>query len=260
MLRRPPGCAAVARLAARQGVERPYRILVRMSEASRLVIARLLGCHLERGEAAELQAWRLINQNLRGLQARTHWLHETLSPFARNNNWWEILTRTARHLGLRLQPGQKDEELERRLFEHFAAEFAHRHARGDIDPERLFTELHPNLGRAIASLGLSRTGMHALVGSLLRAASDCAPPDPRDGQNRLRDWLRRAMPWTWTTSICLGLRILQQRLADVADQWARDAVRSLRGDNYARVGTALMLIHLHDVVERTLDQFDVVGG
>jgi len=256
---------AIAPLVAAQGVERPFHILVRMPEASRLALGRLLGCTLVAGDPAEVQAWRLINENLRGLQARTHWLHEQLSPFARNNNWWEIVTRTARRLGLPFYSGMKDEEVERLLFDHLAAEFVHQHVRSGDDHDRFLAELHPNLGRAIASLGLSHDGTQMLVAALLRAAAGAAADaadaavDPREGHNRLGDWLRRAMPWTWTTSICLGLRLLQQRLGDVLEALAVRTGRTLRGDNYARVGTALVVIHLHDVVERTLEQFDVVG-
>jgi hypothetical protein len=245
-------------LAKAQGVERPFRILLRMPAASRRLIARLLGCHLRSDDGPEEQAWRLINQNLRGLQARTHRLHEQLTPFSRNNNWWEIVSRTARRCGLDIYPGLKDEEVERLLFDHLADEYVRRHVRDGEDPERFLIELHPNLGRAIASLGLSRTGTDALVATLLRAATE-DQSDPREGTNRITDWLRRAMPWSWTTSITTGLRLLQQRLGDIYEAWARQGLP--RGsNNYRRVGTVLAVLYLHDVVERTLEQFDLVGS
>ncbi len=92
-------------LAQAQGVLRPYDILVRMHPSNRRLVADLLGCNLGPCIDPHAQAWRIINQNLRGLQARTHTLPEQLSPFARNNNWWEIVTRTARRLGVRFYPG-----------------------------------------------------------------------------------------------------------------------------------------------------------
>jgi hypothetical protein len=260
-----------------QGVGRPFRILLRMPEANRQALGRLLGCRIDRGDLPEAQAWRLINQNLRGLQARTHRLHETLTPFSRNNNWWEIVTRTARGLGLRFYPGLKDEEVERLLFDHLAAEFVRHHERAGDDPDRFLAELHPNLGRAIASLGLSRTGQRALVATLLRAAASDPRAgrdagrsrlednglelgDPREGHNRIADWLRKAMPWTWATSISTGLRLLQHRLGEVHEAWTRTILRSRRTGNYTKVATALAVIYLHDVIERTAEQFDLIGG
>lgn len=248
----------IEELVQAQGVERPFRILLRMPETNRLALGRLLGCDVQAGEAPETQSWRLINQNLRGLQARTHHLHEQLTPFSRNNNWWEIVTRTAKGLGLRFYAGLKDEEIERLLFDHFAAEYSQRHIQRGEDPDQFLAELHPNLGRAIASLGLSRDGTRALVAALLRAAAG-PPGDPREGSNRLADWLRRAMPWSWTTSISQGLRALQQRLGDIHGTWVAKARLGGAG-NYSKVSAALALIYLHDVVERTLAQFDLVGS
>ena len=242
-----------------QGVDRPFGILVRMPETSRLALGRLLGCDLHAGDLPENQAWRLINQNLRGLQARTHRLPEQLSPFARNNNWWEIVTRTARRFGLRFYPGLKDEEVERLLFEHLASQFVARQLRASDDPELFLAELHPTLSRAITSLELSADGRRALVATLLRAATD-ARGDEREGVNRLTDWLRRALPWSWTTSISTGLRLLQQRLGDVYEAWVTQGLVPWASSNYSRVGTALAVIYIHGLVERTREQFELGGS
>ncbi len=250
---------SISRLAQKQGVERPFRILARMPEGNRLLLGRLLGCRLQPGADPEAQSWQLINQNLRGLQARTHFLPETLSPFARNNNWWEIVTRTARRCGVRFYPGLKDEEVERLLFDHFAAELVRRQApRGD-DAERFLAELHPTLNRAIASLGLSRDGTRVVLAGLLRAAAEPDLADEREGANRVTDWLRRAMPRSWTTSISTGLRMLQQRLGDIGAVWFRLGW-SRAGGNYGRVCAALAVIYLYDQVERAIEQFELVGG
>lgn len=243
-----------------QGVERPFRILLGMPEQSRLMIGRLLGCSVRPGDPPDVQAHTLISQNLRGLQARTHRLVEQLTPFSRNNNWWEIVTRTARRLGLRFYPGLKDEEVEQLVFDHLAAQYVRQHVRDGEDPDRFLAELDPHLGRAIASLGLSRTGKRALVASLLRTATD-APDDPREGANRLADWVRRAKPWwSWTTSIGTGLRLLQQRLGDIAEGWMRTGLLPWAPGNWGRVGTVLAVLYLHDLVQRTIDQVDLVGS
>jgi hypothetical protein len=250
---------SIQRMAEVQGVERPFRILVRMAEDDRLMLGRLLGCNLQRGELAEAQAWRLINQNLRGLQARTHRLPETLTPFTRNNNWWEIVTRTARRCGIRFYPGLKDEEVERLLFDHLAAEFVGRQLPRGEDLESYLVELHPALGRAISSLGLSRDGTRALLATLLRAATD-SKGDCREGCNRVTDWLRRTMPRSWTTSVSTGLRVLQQRLGDIYRSWAAQGLVQRARSNYGKVCTALAVIYIHDLVERTRDQFELVGS
>jgi len=247
------------RLAEAQGVERPFGILLRMPEASRLLIGRLLGCTLRCGESPEQQAWRIINQNLRGLQARTHRLTEQLSPFARNNNWWEIVTRTARRWGLRFYPGLKDEEVERLLFEHQAAEFVRRELPRGEDAGQSLAELHPLLSRAIASLGLSDDGTRALVAALLRGAA-AAPADAHDGASRLTAWLKATTPWLWTTSISTGLQRLQQRLGDVYEAWLAQRSPACASVNYGKVGLALAAIHLHGLVERTCEQFDLAGN
>lgn len=238
-----------------QGVERPFEVLLHMPEHSRLLLGQLLQCDLQPGESAESQAWRLINQNLHGLQARTHSLPEQLSPFSRNNNWWEIVTRTARRCGLHFYPGLKDEEVEHLLFEHFATQFAQQK---DDETQQFLAELHPTLKAAISSLGLSAAGKRALVATLLRGIAG-GQDDAREGMNRVTDWLRSAMPWSWTTSISQGLGLLQQRLHDICRVWIAQGRRSFARTNHGKVGTALVVIHLHSLVERARDRFDLLG-
>lgn len=240
-----------------QGVERPFDILRHMPERSRLLLGQLLHCDLQPGESAEFQSWQLINQNLRGLQARTHSLPEQLSPFARNNNWWDIVTRTARHCGLRFYPGLNDEDVERLLFEHFAEQFVQQ-----LDDDReqgLLAELHPTLEAAINSLGLSEAGRRALLATLLRGIGD-GHADAREDMNRLRDWLRAALPWSWTTSVSQGLGLLQQRLHDICRAWIAQGTMSWARTNYGKVGTALVVIHLHALIEHTREQFELHGS
>lgn len=238
-----------------QGVERPFEILRHMPEGSRLLLGQLLQCDLLPGSSAEAQAWRLINQNLRGLQARTHSLPEQLSPFARNNNWWEIVTRTARRCGLRFYPGLKDEEVERLLFEHFAEQCVQV---PDEDQQRFLSELHPTLRAAISSLGLSPAGRQALVAMLLRGLG--GHDDAREGMNRLTDWLRAALPWSWTTSISQGLGLLQQRMGDICKAWVAQGRRTFARTNHGKVAAALAVIHLHSLVDRTREQFELLGS
>ncbi|GAB4152600.1 MAG: hypothetical protein Fur0037_21430 [Planctomycetota bacterium] len=252
------GAVAIRSRVREQGVERPFETLLRMPEEGRLLLGQLLGCDLREGSPPEEQAWRLINQNLRGLQARTHHLPEQLSPFARNNNWWEIVTRTARRCGLRFYPGLKDEEVENLLFDHFAGQVLKRERMGEGDLDRLARRLHPTLAAAIRSLGLSAAARQALVAALLQGlASD---QDEREGLNRLTDWLRSALPWSWTTSVSQGLALLQQRLCDMWRVWILQGARTFARSNYGKVATALAMIHLASRIEHAREQFELLGS
>lgn len=246
--------AEIARRVESEGIERPFRILVGMPEDCRMTICKLLGCHVRPDDGAEAQAWRIISENLRGLQARTHHLAEQLTPFSRNNNWWEIVTRAARRFGLRFYPGLKDEEVERLLFDHVATEFVQRLPASHA-PELFVTELDPSVERAIASLDLGRDGSRLLVASLLRAASG----DPREGANRMTDWVRSALPRSWTTSIRHGLLALRQRLVDVCEEWIETGFARGVSQNHRKVCTALALIYVHDRLDRTLEQVELFG-
>jgi hypothetical protein len=68
------------------------------------------------------------------------------------------------------------------------------------------------------------------------------------------------MPWSWTTSISTGLRLLQQRLGDIAEAWVRTGLAPWAQSNHGRVSTVLAVIYLHDLVQRTIDQVDLVGN
>lgn len=245
------------RLAQLEGVERPFRILVRMPQDARMRVAQLLGCWVHEADAPDRQAWRIINQSLRGLQARTHHLGEQLTPFSRNNDWRRILERAARRCGLELDAGLDAQVLERRLFEHLADAWVRQHLLHD-DPEQLLNQLHPNLDRAIRSLGLSRNGRSAIVVGLLHAM-DHARKDPREGMNRLTDFLRLAMPWTWTTSISTGCRILSQRAWEICEAWLVHGLGPWARTNYGRVCAVLVALHLYSVLEETGEQFDLAG-
>src|SRR5262245_1017568 len=105
--------------ANREGVRRPFEILVPMTPGARREIADILGCRLSpRQSSPEAEAWFIINHDLKGLQARSHHLVEKMSPFARNSNWWEIVTRTAHLLRIPFYPGIRDVDVEQLIFEH----------------------------------------------------------------------------------------------------------------------------------------------
>lgn len=241
--------------ARRQGVERPYEILLRMAPESRRIVADVLGCRIDGEQSAEEQAWRIINESLRGLQARTHSLQAQLTPFSRNHNWWEIVTRAANWLGIRWYPGLKDEEVERLVFERFAAAFVENNLSCDSDAIESLVVRNTDFDHAIRALRLSRDGTRtvwsALVLGTLRADQGL-----RDGVAKIGDWLCHHLRWAWPAPLSSGLRLLHQRLAGVFHAWVSRGGVEPRSRNAQRVCTALALIYFQDLVDRTLAEVE----
>jgi hypothetical protein len=237
-------------LAEAQGVARPFDILVRMHPASRRLIADLLGCRLGNTLDPYAQAWRVINQNLRGLQARTHTLPEQLTPFSRNNNWWEIVTRTARRLGVRFYPGVPEQEVERLVFERFAQSFAQTNVAPEREVVDALAEASPDLQQAMMSMQLSPDASRSVL-SALAIATARHDQGLREGCQTMRDWLRAHLRWQWAVSISTGLRILQGKLTDIYRGWT-----SRYAGRFGKVSAAVAVIYFQDLVDRTLEEFD----
>lgn len=240
-----------------QGVSRPFDILVRMSPQSRRLVADVLDCRIDSGMTADEQAWRIINQDLRGLQARTHTIPEQLTPFSPNNTWWDIVTRTARRLGVKFYPGMKDEEVERLLFERLAEEFLHHNLHDEAHAiEQLATD-HPEFEEAIRSLRLSpgatRTVLSSMVLATLRADQSL-----RDGAQTLSVWIRKHLGWAFYASISSCLKLVQERLIGIYHTWALHGFTGRAHGNRDRVCTALAVIYFQDLLDRTLDEFETI--
>lgn len=244
-------------LAARQGVERPFGILTRMAPEARRLVADVLGCSLGPSEDPDEQAWRIINQNLRGLQARTHSLQAQLTPFSRNHTWWEIVARAARWVGIRVQPGISDEVLERMVFERLADMFVQRNLRTESEVLDALSDTNSDFDRALHHLSLGRNGARA-VWSALVMATVRADQSLRDGAWKIGDWLCAGLRWAWPAPLTTGLRLLQQRLAGVYHAWASRGFFGTPRKNSARVCTALAVILFQDIVERTLDEVETL--
>src|SRR5690606_32679599 len=115
------------------------------------------------------QAWRILNQNLRGLQARTHSLQAQLTPFSRNHTWREILTRAAGWVGIRPSPNQGHEELERLVFERLAEMFVQRNLRTESAVLDALAATNVDFDRALHHLSLGRNGARAVWSALVMA-------------------------------------------------------------------------------------------
>ncbi|MEQ8768005.1 MAG: hypothetical protein RL885_29145 [Planctomycetota bacterium] len=244
------------RLAERQGVVRPFEILTAMPAESRAVIADTLRIRL-REDDPEAQAWRILNRNLSGLQARTHHIPEQLTPFYRNNNWWDIVTRTARRLKVPFYPGYKDEEVERLLFEHLTTRFVEEHVGADLEAIDQLAETHPEIDAAMQSLGLSENGRRAILSAL--ALADAPSGRVKDGLSKAADWIAEFSRGQWTTSVSNGLRALKQRLTHVYRGWSTTGLSGHQG-NLSRVSAALAAIFLQDLIEKTLDEYESMGA
>ncbi len=242
-------------MAGRQGVERPFDILLRMAPESRRIVADVLGCRVERSQPPDEQAWRIINESLRGLQARTHSLQAQLTPFSRNHNWWEIVTRAASWLGIRWYPGLKDEEVERLVFERFAEAFVARNLANDAETIEALVGRNTDFDLALRALCLSRNGTRtvwsALVLGTLRTDQGL-----RDGVAKIGDWLCHHLRWAWPAPLSSGLRLLHQRLAGVFHAWVSRSADAPRSRNARRVCTALALIYFQDLVDKTLAEVE----
>lgn len=222
-------------MARRQGVDRPFRILIRMDEGSRAEIARALKIRLPVGSPPEVQAWDIINRDGRGLQARTHRLTERLSPFSRNNNWWEIVTRTAEWLRVPYYPGLSERQIERLLFESIADRLA-----AALRPEELSeidrrAEEEPPLYDSLEAAGLSPNGIRLVFSGLWRSAPEPKPLFP--------SWSR-------------GLSQLLERSRQIFAQWSSlDAARRIFRPNEWRLAAALSALYLRSLVEENLEEF-----
>lgn len=255
---RPPGRkralepARYADMAEAQGVVRPFSILVAMPQAARAHLAAVLGIRLGSDQGVpERQAWRIINSDLRGIQARSHGPREQFLPMARNHNWWEIVLAAARRLKLTVYPGLSEREVERLVFE----ETARRVVRG-LGPEELL-ELdrmatdQPSLTTALANLGLSRDGLRLVLagfGRLARAGRGGRPPGPLFGERMGA-----------LQSLSRALRYVMERFGSLVMAWtSMEAVRRTLGRSRTRLVTVLMALYFHDLLEQGLDEVELL--
>jgi hypothetical protein len=188
---------------------------------------------------------------LRGLQARTHTLPEQLSPFSRNNNWWEIVTRTAHRQHIRFYPGVSETEVERLVFERFAASFAAASAPPELEAVDSVATADPVLPQLMRALRLSRAASRSVL-SGLALATGRADGALRDGCQRLAQWFRRHLRWSWALSISQGLQLLHPKLTDLFASWID---WSRRVDATARISAVVAIIYFQDLVDRTLDEY-----
>ncbi len=72
-------------------------------------------------------------------------------------------------------------------------------------------------------------------------------------------WIRRRLRWSWAVSISTGLRMVQQRSTEIYRAWVYQGFLKRTRSNFGRVCAALAVIYFHDLVDRTLEEFEMVS-
>jgi hypothetical protein len=250
------------RRAVEQGVRRPFEGLAAMDDALRARVAGVLGVALRetRGDA-RAEAWRILNADLKGLQARSHRPDRMLLP-RRNHNWWEILLATAGRLGLDVYPGLSEREVERLVFDRVARRTIDGLEAAEVEVLDLVAREAPAFSDALDRLGLSTEARLVVFAAFHRIAqasptlAGAADAASRRSAAYLRAGMDRAgvLPCVSRT-----LRFLKDALPHVLAAWeavvvARQALpRSARG-----LALALSALHLHGVVGDCVEELEAL--
>lgn len=152
---------SLQKLAEREGVSRPFEILVSMDSDSRARIAAHLGVpidHLQNDPSRE--AWAIVHRDLMGMQARGHIVFERVLPL-RNITWLEMLRRTARWFHLPADGSVF--ELERRIYEAFADKIVATWNPEEVSLCDAMANVHPWVLRLRERLTLSKNGVRLAV-------------------------------------------------------------------------------------------------
>jgi len=238
-----------------QGVDRPFEILRSMGTRLRERLAESLGLRIPPEDLGDpdAESWIIIHRDRKGLQARTHLLPETISPFARCNNWWEILCRTARWLWIRFYPGVSEYAVERMILERTA-----QIAVSELPKEEV-SSLDDLAGRlsgfrmTMGALELSEDAVRLVVAGLLRAYRE-AGEGTREGVAQAAAWLNeRIQSHGFMPTITRGLQFLRESLDNMYDYWEELCLKGCRrGTRVRKLALAISTIHLQDVLERGL--------
>ncbi len=253
--------SSLADRARSQGVRRPYDILSRMQFEVRKQVADSLGWRLEPNSPnAALESWKILNKDRKGLQARTHRFIQIFSPFARNNDWWEILTCTAKRHNLPYDPGMRDVDLERLIFDHVANQMVDQLSRNEVEEIDKLIEESAGLVHALSTMNLDLNAMRIVFKGILRTPP---LPDPGEKASRPRDIGTRinrclGAPF-WGPSVTRGIRFLSKQMASVAEAWRETFFQKpIYGRNRQRVLSAISLIYLQDLIDASLEEFESV--
>jgi hypothetical protein len=258
----PRAAAAAAAAARRQGVGRPFDALVAMPAALRARVAEVLGVALD-GRHAEpaAAAWRLVNADLRGLQARSHRLDRTLLPL-RNHNWWEILLATGSRLGMEVYPGLSEREVERLVFDRFARRLTDALEGAEREILEVVVRETPAFSDALDRLALSAEGRLAVLAGLHRTAQAASPATAAGeaASRRTAAFLQAGIVRAGVLpSPSRALRFLRDALPSVVAAWdALAIVRESPPRSARALAVGLAAVHLHGVVAEAVEEVEAL--
>ncbi len=249
-------------LARRQGVLRPFEALAAMPSSLRNRVARVLGVRLDRQKGdARAEAWRIVNADLRGLQARSHRLDRTLLPL-RNHNWWEILLSTGSRLGLEVYPGLSEREVERLVFDRFARRLVDALESAELEILDLVQRDTPAFSDALDRLALSSEGRFAVLAGLHRVAQAAPPEDlaADSASRRTAAFLRAGIDRAGVLqSASRSLRFLRDALPPLVSAWeAVTVVRETPARSARALAVALGAVHLFGVVSEVVEEVEAL--
>ncbi len=247
--------AFVAERARFEGVFRPFQILSVMATDLRTELAKWLGVAFRRPGEAIVEAWEIIHRDRLGLQARTHSLSEIISPLARNNNWSEILLRTAARLRIPVDPSLPAQKIEKAIFDHLSRNFV---STLGADGEKAVEDLSdraPALTYCLATSGLSWNGIRMVLAGILHA-TERAGWKTADGVLRAADWINeRVAAGAVLPSVSRGLSAVRSILREAFLGWRESGFldRILRGQE-RRTVPVIATIYLEAAVDENLDE------
>lgn len=255
----PSDSSKVVERARFEGVFRPFQILCRMATGLRSELAQSLGVAFRKPGEAIGESWEIIHRDRLGLQARTHLLHETMSPLARNNNWSEILLRTAARLRVPVDPSMPAWRIEKAIFEHLSKSFVSTlGAEGEKAVDEL-SERAPALAYCLATTGVSSNGIRMILAGILRETSR-ASWKTADGVLRAADWINeRVSKGVWTPSVSRGLSAVRSLLREAFLGWRESGLceQILRGQE-RRTVPVIAAIYLESAVDENLEELKLM--
>ena len=233
-----------------------------MPSPLRARVAATLGVSLARtsGEP-RAEAWRILNANMRGLQARSHRPDRTLLPL-RNHNWWEILLATASRLGLSIYPGLSEREVERLVFERTARALTDALEKAEIEVLELVAREASAFSDALDRLALSAES-RALVFAALHRIAQATPPETGAGDSaskRTAAFLRaRTDGAGMLHSTSRALRFLRDALPLATVAWEAIAVSRETPHRSARPSAlALAALYLFGAVSEVVEETEAL--
>jgi hypothetical protein len=254
--------AAVALRAFDQGVRRPFDLLISMPSPLRARVAAILDVTLDReSKDPREEAWRILNANLKGLQARSHRPDRTFLPL-RNHNWWEILLSTASRLGLSVYPGLSEREVERLVFDRTARALTDALEKAELEVLELVAREAPTFSDALDRLALSTEG-RAMVLAALHRVAQASPPEPGSGDSasrRTAAYLRaRVESGGLLYATSRALRFLRDALPLTTVAWEAIAVARETPHRSARPSAlALATLHLYAVLSDVVEEAEAL--